>query len=122
MLGPCFAANYLVFFLVMQLSAWGRGESWVIYFNCIFDVIWLLLLCVSSSRAIVGLQCVIVVYSGHTDLSLHKLFLDGLMSSFGNNLQPDYFQANKTTVRYSCLDKQNNYVLVLQSTLVNSNS
>ena len=30
------------------------------------------------------------------------------MSFYGNNLQPDYFQANETSLRYSFLDKQNN--------------
>ena len=35
--------------LVLQSSWWGR-ESWLLYFNCLSDVLWLLVLCGSSSR------------------------------------------------------------------------
>ena len=42
--GPCFAINYLVFFLVLQSTGRGR-ESWLLYFNCLSDV---LLLTVSN--------------------------------------------------------------------------
>ena len=34
MLCPCFAMHYLVSFLVLQSSRWGR-KSWLLYFNCI---------------------------------------------------------------------------------------
>ena len=41
------AVQFLVF-LVLQSSRWGR-ESWLLYFNCLLDAMWLLVLCVSSS-------------------------------------------------------------------------
>ena len=41
MLGPCFVIQYVVSFLVLQLSRLGR-ESWLLYFCCILDAICLL--------------------------------------------------------------------------------
>ena len=56
MFGSCFAMHYLVPFLVLQSSRWGR-KSWLLYFNGIlmsFD----LLFCVSSSWCH-GLVCIV---------------------------------------------------------------
>ena len=33
MFGPCFVVYYLVSFLVLQSSRWGK-ENWLLYFNC----------------------------------------------------------------------------------------
>ena len=32
--GPCFSMQYLVSFLVVQLSSWGR-KSWLLHFDCL---------------------------------------------------------------------------------------
>ena len=65
--GPCFLMQYLTSFLVLQLSRWGR-ESWLLYFNCHFDAMWLFVFCVSLTVLWVGLQCVIGAFPGHTHL------------------------------------------------------
>ena len=44
-----FAMQYLVYCLALQSNRWGR-ECWFIYFNCLLDVIRLLVFCASSSR------------------------------------------------------------------------
>ena len=43
-----FVMQYLLYFLVLQESRWGR-ESWLLYFDFVLAVLWLLVLCVSSS-------------------------------------------------------------------------
>ena len=43
----CFAVRYFMSILVLQSSWWGR-ESWLLYFDCLTGVSWLL--CRSSSR------------------------------------------------------------------------
>ena len=57
---PCFVVQYLVSFIVLQSSWWGK-ESWLLYFNHLADVLWLFFLTVLW----VGLQCVIVVFPDH---------------------------------------------------------
>ena len=47
----------------LQSSYRGR-ESWLLYFNCLPYVS--LLFCDSSRGTVAGLQCVIVVFPGHT--------------------------------------------------------
>ena len=47
-LGPWFVMQYFVSFLVLQSSRWGR-EGWLLYFNCLLGIMWLLLFCDSSS-------------------------------------------------------------------------
>ena len=49
MSGPFFGVQYLLSFLVLQSSRWGR-EKWLLYFNCLLDAIWLSVFCVSSSQ------------------------------------------------------------------------
>ena len=44
----CFVMQYIVFFLVLQSSCWGR-EGRLLYFNHLLAVVWLLVFCVSSS-------------------------------------------------------------------------
>ena len=51
--GPCFVVQYLVPFLVLQSIRWGR-ERWLLKNR--FNVMGLLVLCVSSSRCN-GLVC-----------------------------------------------------------------
>ena len=45
--GPCFVMHYLSVISSLQ-SSWGR-ESWLLYFNCLPCVLWLLVFCGSSS-------------------------------------------------------------------------
>ena len=52
--GPCFVVQYLVSFLVLQSSHWGRERDGC--FKIAFNVLGLLVLCVSSSRCN-GLVC-----------------------------------------------------------------
>ena len=64
-IGPCFAKHYLVAF---QFSSCQGKNSWLLYF-----VVFLLLsvfsaLCLFLILSLVGLQCVIVAFSGHTFL------------------------------------------------------
>ena len=69
--GPCFVIQYLVSFLVFQ-SSYCERESWLLYFNSIPAVLWLLvrlyviMFCVSSSQChgLIDLQCMIVVFPG----------------------------------------------------------
>ena len=43
---PCFVMQHFVPFLVVQFSRWRERErereSWLLYFNCFFFVVWLL--------------------------------------------------------------------------------
>ena len=41
MFGPCFVVLYLVSFQVLQQSRW-RRESWLLYFSCLLNAMWLL--------------------------------------------------------------------------------
>ena len=69
MFGPCFVMHYFV-------STRGR-ESWLLYFNFIFDVMWLLVFCGTSLHVTVpwvGLQCVI------KDLQRSNLLFEGATS------------------------------------------
>ena len=50
-----FCYSVLCDFLVLQSSWWGR-ESWLLCFNCLSDVLWLLVFCGFSSRC-QGLGC-----------------------------------------------------------------
>ena len=52
--GPCFVMHYFSVISSLQ-SSWGR-ESWLLYFNCLPDVLWLLVFCGSSSQCR-GLVC-----------------------------------------------------------------
>ena len=58
----------LVSFLVLQSSRWER-KSWLLYFNCLFDVMWLFKCSVSLRYGAVGLQCVIMALSWSYTLS-----------------------------------------------------
>ena len=69
---PCFVVQCSVSFLVLQSYCWGR-ESWLLYFVCLYGVLWLLLFCGFSARCRgVALQCVIVVFPSHTRLLFWK--------------------------------------------------
>ena len=73
-LGPCFVVRYFVSFLVLQSSRWER-ESWLLYFYCFLDAMWLLLFFASSSWYC-GLVCsVIVAFPGHTHLLLENIMV-----------------------------------------------
>ena len=62
--GTGFVVQYLVFFLVLQSSYLGR-ESYLLCFNCLFDVMWLFVFCDGSSRYH-GLVCSLcVTFPGH---------------------------------------------------------
>ena len=61
---PCF---------VMQDFLSFRNESLFLYFYCLFGAMWLLLSL--PHGAWVGLQCVIVAFSGHTHLSFSRGYL-----------------------------------------------
>ena len=52
--------------LILQLSWWGR-ETWLLYFNCLPYILWLLVF-FGSSSVCRGLQCMIVVIPDHTHL------------------------------------------------------
>ena len=56
MIGPCFIMQYLVSDLVFQSSRGGR-VSGMLCFKCLFFAV-----------PLVGLQCVIVAFHGHTHL------------------------------------------------------
>ena len=43
----CVVVQYLVYFLLLHLIVKER-ETWLLYFNCILDVMWLLVFHVSS--------------------------------------------------------------------------
>ena len=45
-----FVMQYLASFLELQSPWWGR-ENWLLFFNCIPDVLWLLVFCGSSSHS-----------------------------------------------------------------------
>ena len=49
--------QYLVSFLVLQSSRWGR-ESWLLYLGCCLAVVWLLVLYVFSSRCRECCECI----------------------------------------------------------------
>ena len=59
--GPCFVLQYLVSFLVLLSSRWGR-ESWLLYSYCFH--ISVINCSVSFSHG--ALVCVVVAFSGHT--------------------------------------------------------
>ena len=40
MQGPCFCLQYSVSVLVLKSSHYG-GESWLLYFSCLVNVMWL---------------------------------------------------------------------------------
>ena len=81
--GACFVMQYVVSFLVLQPSRWGR-ESWLLKFYRLLDVMWLfflsprnmmrrgsrsvIALCLFLKVPWVGLQCVIVAFPGHAHL------------------------------------------------------
>ena len=70
MFGSWFVMQYLVSFLVLQSSHWGR-DSWLLYFHCLLDVIWLS--CSVSLRLRLpsmgwSTRLVIVAFPGHTHL------------------------------------------------------
>ena len=52
--GPCFVVQYLVSFLVLQSSRWGRER---LLLKIAFNVMGLLVLCVSSSRCNAVCDC-----------------------------------------------------------------
>ena len=56
--GPCFVVQYLVSFLVLKSSRWGRERERNGCLKIAFNVIGLLVLCVSSSRCN-GLVCTV---------------------------------------------------------------
>ena len=47
--GPCFVIQYFVSFLCCNHLYWEK-EIWLLYFNCVPDVLWLLVFCRASSR------------------------------------------------------------------------
>ena len=59
--GSCFVMQYLV-------SLYGE-KSWLLFFNCL-NVLWLWVYCDFLAVPLVGLQCVIVVFSEYTHLLL----------------------------------------------------
>ena len=63
---PC-AMQYFVPFLILLSSNWGR-ESWLLYFYCLQDIVTFSVLCLFLMVLLVGLQCVIVAFPGHTQL------------------------------------------------------
>ena len=70
--GPCFVVQYLVLFLVLQSSRWGR-ERWLLKtcFKCHVSVSDL---CLFLKVQCVGLQCVIVVFHNNTPLPFFMRF------------------------------------------------
>ena len=60
---PCFVVQYLMLFLVLESSHWGR-ESWSLNFNCVPDSV----LCLFLTMPCVGMQCMILAFSGHTQI------------------------------------------------------
>ena len=67
---PWFVIQYLVSFLALQSSGWGR-ESWLLYFNCVLAVVWLFECCVSLPRPAMDWS-VIVAFPSHS----HLLFIN----------------------------------------------
>ena len=53
MFGPCFVMQHLVSFLVLQSEKERERErerereDWLLYINCVFAAVWLILSCVS---------------------------------------------------------------------------
>ena len=60
-------ALYLVSFLVLQASRWGK-EGLVFYFISLFASVWPLVFAVPW----VGLQCVVVAFPEHTNFFIFK--------------------------------------------------
>ena len=67
MIGPCIDVQYLVSFLVLQSSHWGR-ERWLLE-NCFKCRVTVSALCLFLTVQCVGLQCVIVIFTSHTPLT-----------------------------------------------------
>ena len=63
----CLVVEYLLSVLVFQSPRWGN-ESWLIYFSCLLGATCLLasVPCLFLTVPWVGLQCKIVIFSGHT--------------------------------------------------------
>ena len=54
----CVVVPYLVYFLVLYFMVKEReSESWLLYFICILDVMWLLMFRISSSKKCCWLVC-----------------------------------------------------------------
>ena len=70
--------QYFVSSLVLQWSWWGR-ESWLLCFNCLLDVLWLLVFCGSSSRCF-GLICSVWMWYFLIILTFWRYFLLTLAS------------------------------------------
>ena len=70
--GPCFVVQYLVSFLVLQSSHWGR-ERWLLK-NCFKCHVTVSALCLFLTVQCVGLQCVIVVFPSHNPFTFFMRF------------------------------------------------
>ena len=73
MFSSCFVMQYLMSYLVLQSSHRGR-DSWLLYFNCVAVSV----VCLFPTVPLVGLQCVIVAFPGHT----HTLFFLSVRCTF----------------------------------------
>ena len=70
----CVVLQYLVYFLVLHLMVNEREkETWLLYFNCIFDVS---VPYIFLNVLLVGLQCVIVAFPGHKNLLFEQVLPD----------------------------------------------
>ena len=71
--GTCFVMQYLVFFLVLQSSCWGR-ESWLLYFIAFKCHVTVIVLCLFLTVPLVCLQFLTVAFPRHTYFTLDKIF------------------------------------------------
>ena len=70
--GSCFVVQYLVSFLVLQSSCWGR-ERWLLK-SCFKCNVTVSALCLFLTVQCVSLKCVIVVFPSHTPLTFFMRF------------------------------------------------
>ena len=82
--GLCFVIYHLMSFLVLQ-SPWRWRESWLLYFNYLPDVLWLLV-CYGSSSPCRGLVC--SVWLWYFLIILTYVLKHSL---FGNDSEPNLF-------------------------------
>ena len=74
MFGLCFVVHYFVSFLLLQLSRSER-EKWLLYFSCLLCHLTVSVLCLFLIVLRVGLQCLVVSFSGHIHLLFHVYLL-----------------------------------------------
>ena len=82
MLGLCFVLQYFVPFLVLKSSGWGR-ESWVLYFCCVLNAMFLLSFFGPSSRCR-GLVCSMYLWHSLVVLTYFSITSAWLLSEIGN--------------------------------------